>query len=174
MTFTDYLLDIALLAVVFRQVRESRFGRHAVLLPVGICVFVGMHYLRSLPTAGNDLLLIALFSAIGVALGVVSAMATHVRRDGGKQALVKAGWIAAGAWVLGMGFRFGFSLWTSHGGDPALARFSASHDITSAAAWTDALVLMAFGEVFVRTAILWIRSRRAPAVEAPVQEFATV
>ncbi len=168
MTFTDYLLDIALLAIVFRQIRESRLGWHAILLPLGICAYVGVHYLHGLPTDGNDLALIVGFAALGVVLGVVSALATRVRRDGSGHVLVKARWVAAGAWVLGMGFRFGFSLWTSHGGDGALARFSAEHSITSGAAWTDALVLMAFGEVFVRTAVLWVRGRRTAAgVPAP-------
>ncbi len=171
MNFSDYLLDIALIAIVFRQIRESRFGWHMIVLPLGICAFVGANYLHSLPTAGNDLALIIGFAAVGVVLGVISALATRVRRDAEGHALIKAGWISAGAWVLGMGFRFGFSVWAAHGGDAPLARFSAAHHITSGDAWTDALVLMAFGEVFVRTAMLWIRTRRAAAPSRPQGEL---
>jgi len=166
MTITDYILDITLIAIVFRQLRESRLGWHAIAIPLAVCGYVGVHYLHSMPTAGNDLALVALFTGIGVVLGLVSALTTRVRRNAEGHALVKAGWVAAGAWVLGMGFRFGFSLWTSHGGDASLARFSMRHDITSGAAWTDALVLMAFGEVFVRTAILVLRAHRASSVAA--------
>jgi hypothetical protein len=160
MTTSDYLLDIALIAIVFRQVRESRLGLHAILLPLGICGFVGAHYLRSLPTAGNDLVLIVGLTVVGIALGTVSALATRVRRDGQGRVLVKAGWIAAGAWILGMGFRFAFSVWASHGGAADLGSFSVRHDITSDSAWTDALVLMAFGEVFTRTGVLVLRAHR--------------
>lgn len=175
MTTTDYFLDIALIAIVFRQIRESRLDLRAVLLPIGICVWVGAGYLKSLPTAGNDLLLIGALSAVGVSLGVLSGLATRVRRNAEGHALIKAGWVAAGAWVLGMGFRFGFALWAAHGGGPGLVRFSAAHAITGDDAWTDALVLMAFGEVFTRTAILVLRARiTARPAEAAAKQLVTV
>jgi hypothetical protein len=161
MTTTDYLLDITLIALVFRQIKESRLGWFAILLPLAICTWAGFHYLHAIPTAGNDLALILGFAGVGIVLGGASAMATRVRRDAEGHTLVKAGWIAAGAWVLGMGFRFGFALWTSHGGAGSLMTFSEHHDITTSDAWSDALVLMAFGEVFVRTAVLVIRGRLA-------------
>jgi hypothetical protein len=171
MSFSDYLLDSLLVLIVFRQLRESRFDLKAMLLPLGIAAIVCKSYLSSVPTASNDLLLIAGFTAIGVVLGLVSGLSTRVRADGGRYALVKAGWIAAGTWVLGMGFRFGFAIWASHGGDVSLGRFSAQHGITSGQAWTAALVLMAMGEVVVRTGTLWLRSQRALAdaktVKAP-------
>lgn len=171
MTFTDYLLDTLLLLIVFRQVRESRFDRMMIILPLGIAAVVANSYLHSIPTAGNDLPLIAGFTALGIALGLVSGLTTRVRADGGRHALVKAGWVAAGAWVLGMGFRFGFSIWANNGGGPDLVRFSITHHISAGDAWTAALVLMAMGEVVVRTAILWYRSQRALAAHRqPVKE----
>ena len=54
-----------------------------------------------------------------------------------------------------------FSIWTSHGGDASLVNFSMAHGITSGDAWTAALVLMALGEVFVRTLTLVVRGHRA-------------
>ncbi len=169
MTTSDYLLDIALIAIVFRQIRETHLGWQAILLPLGICGFVGAHYLHRLPTAGNDLVLIVGLTLVGLVLGTVSALATRVRRDSQGRALVKAGWVAAGAWVLGMGVRFAFSVWASHGGAPDLASFSARHDITSGSAWTDALVLMAFGEVFTRTGLLVLQARRTRSAQ-PVDQ----
>jgi hypothetical protein len=163
MTFTDYLLDSLLVLIVFRQVREARFDRKAVLLPLGIAAVVGNSYLHTIPTSGNDLFLIAGFAAAGIAFGLISGLTTRVRTDGGRYALVKAGWIAAGVWVLGMGFRFAFSIWANNGGGAELARFSVAHDITSGSAWTAALVLMALGEVLCRTGVLVYRSHRALA-----------
>jgi hypothetical protein len=168
MTFSDYLLDSVLILLVFRQVRTSRMDRRAVLLPLVIVGFFAHKYLTSLPTAGNDVVLVVIFCAIGLTLGTLSAFATRVWSDGGQHALVKAGAIAAGAWVLGMGFRMGFSIWANNGGGVhALANFSAAHSITSGAAWTDALMLMALFEVCSRTAILWLRSRQAVATYRP-------
>ena|SRR5690242_3412136 len=158
MTFSDYLLDIALIAVVFRQVRESRFSPKMMLLPLVICGVVASQYLHGIPTAHNDLFLIAGFAAVGMAFGAISGLATRVRVGADGHPLVKAGWIAAGTWVVSMGFRFGFSLWVSHGGGPDLMRFSADHGITSGEAWTAALILMAIGEVVVRTGLIWMRT----------------
>jgi hypothetical protein len=160
MTITDYLLDTLLVLLVFRQLRESRLDRRAILLPVVICAVVAEMYLRSVPTSGNNLVLVALLTAIGLTLGVASGLTTRVRRDTAGTAWVKAGGAAALLWVLGMGSRFAFSVWVSHGGGPSVGRFSAEHGLT-AAGWTAALVLMALAEVLSRTGILVARSRRA-------------
>jgi hypothetical protein len=163
MAFTDYLLDSLLVLLVFRQLRESRFDKMALLLPLGVAAVVCKNYLHNIPTAGNDLALIVGFTVVGVVLGLVSGLTTRVRADSGRYALVKAGWVAAGMWVLGMGFRFAFAVWASHGGAVTLGRFSAQHEITSGNAWTAALVLMAMGEVIVRTGTLWLRAQSALA-----------
>ena len=160
MTFTDYLLDTVLVLLVVRQLRESRLDLRATLLPVGLAVGIGGSYLHGIPTGGNNLLLIATLTGVGVALGLISALATRVRSDGGRYPLVKAGWIAAAAWIAGMGSRFAFAVWASHGGAPELGRFSAEHHITSGDAWTAALVLMALCEVLVRTLVLVVRGQK--------------
>jgi hypothetical protein len=163
MTITDYVVDSLLVLIVFRQIRESRLDLRAVLLPLGIAAWVGTSYLHTIPTGGNDLLLIAGLTGVGAALGTWSGLATRVRTDGGRHALIKAGAVAAGLWVIGMGFRFGFAVWAAHGGADELGRFSVQHSITSADAWTAALVLMALAEVISRTAVLVVRARRAGA-----------
>ncbi|HEY8301784.1 MAG TPA: hypothetical protein VIG48_07790 [Jatrophihabitans sp.] len=160
MTFSDYLLDTVLVLLVVRQIRESRLDLRATLLPIGLAVGIGGSYLHGIPTAGNDLTLVLVLTALGITLGLVSALATRVRSDGGRYPLVKAGWIAGGAWVAGMGSRFAFAVWASHGGAPQLAQFSAEQHITSGAAWTAALVLMALSEVLVRTVVLVARGAR--------------
>lgn len=158
MTTTDWILDIALLAIVFRQLRESRVDVRFVLLPLGIVAFSAHSYLHSLPTAGNDLLLIGGLTTIGAGLGIAGGLATRVRSDGGRHALVKAGWLAAILWVLGMGSRMAFQLYATHGGGESLARFSTRHDITTEQAWVTAFVLMAFTEVATRVITVVIRA----------------
>ena len=166
MTFSDYLLDSILVLLVIRQIRETRLDLRAVLLPISLAAIVGGSYLRGVPTAGNDLPLVVLLTGVGVALGLISALSTRVRSDGGRYPLVKAGWIAAGAWIAGMGSRFAFAVWAGHGGADTLGRFSATHHITSGDAWTAALVLMALGEVLVRTLVLVARGRRVQQLGA--------
>ena len=162
MSFSDYLLDIALVLIVVRQMRESRFGLHVLVLPIGIMSWVALHYLKALPTGGNDLLLIGGLTAIGALCGVVGAYGTRVRTDVQGRAFVRAGWASAGVWVASMGLRLAFAIWASHGGGPHLVRFDVAHHLT-VAAWTDALVLMALGEVVVRMGLLLLRTRRALA-----------
>ena len=160
MTFTDYLIDSILVLLVVRQIRESRLDLRATLLPIGLAVGIGGSYLRGIPTAGNDLTLVVVLTSVGIGLGLLSALTTRVRSDGGRYPLVKAGWVAGGAWVAGMGSRFAFLVWATHGGAADLGRFSQTHHITSGDAWTAALVLMALGEVLTRTLVLVARGRR--------------
>lgn len=169
MTLTDYLIDSLLVLLVLRQVRESRFGRYAVYLPLVVIAWAMKQYLKSVPTSGNDLLLIAGLALVGVAFGVISGLSTRVRTDGGRYALVRAGWVAAGVWVLSMGSRFGFVVWLTHGGGPAVFRWSGRNAI-SMDAWTAALLLMALGEVIARTGILVVRTRRALAAQPAFRE----
>jgi hypothetical protein len=166
MTFSDYALDIALLLLVLRQVREGRLDRRTVLLPLVLSGWAASRYLKAVPTAGHDLPLVVGFAAVGVALGVVGGLTTRVRTDGGQHALIKAGVVAATLWVASMGFRFGFEVWaSSSAGGASLTRFSVAHDITSAAAWSDALILMALCEVAFRIGLLSLRGRRAVAAQ---------
>ncbi len=166
MNLTDWIVDIALVALVLRQVREARFDTRALLLPLGLIGWSVSQYLTKIPTAGNDLVLIGAFVATGVALGVAGGLTTRVRTDGGTAALVKAGWLPATLWVASMTARMGFLVWVSYGsGTQHLASFSLHHDITSADAWQDALLLMALSEVGLRLGLLKLRANRAVAAD---------
>jgi hypothetical protein len=166
MNATDYLVNAVLVLLVLRQIRETRLSWQILLLPVVIVIGVAGYYLRSVPTGGNDVLLDVTLAAVGAALGGLCALATHLRRGADGVPLSRAGWVAATFWVLGVGARMGFAWATTHGAGPALVRFSASHSITSIDAWVAALIIMALAEVLTRLAVLWIRSRRLPAVTA--------
>jgi signal transduction histidine kinase len=84
-------------------------------------------------------------------------------------ALARAGMVAAILWVVGIGSRMGFALYSSHGGAPAIARFSVAHDITSSAAWVAALVMVALAEVVARTLTLRVRALRLPAAQVQLR-----
>ncbi|MER6460629.1 hypothetical protein ABT278_09175 [Streptomyces sp. NPDC001228] len=160
MTTTDWITDIALLLVVFRQLREGRLDVKSYVIPLGIVAFVAHSYLRTVPTAGNDLVLIGALVAVGAALGVAGGIYTRIRKAG-THLFIKAGAVSATLWVLGMGARMGFQLWVDHGGADDVARFSVAHQITTQDAWVAAFVLMALTEVVTRLGTIFLRGRMA-------------
>ena len=160
MTTTDWIVDIALVLIVLRQMRAERFTIRFILLPMGIVAFVASKYLTGLPSGGNDLTLIGLCLVAGTALGLVGGIITRVfARDG--KTFVQAGLGAASLWVASMGARLVFIIWISHSaGEAHLARFSLAHSITGADVWQTALVVLALSEVIVRVATIAVRAQR--------------
>jgi hypothetical protein len=168
MTFTDYLMDIVLIGVVLLQIRGRRLTVRSMLIPIAIVVWAATQYLHGIPTAGNDLVLVAILALVGGAIGLASAQTVLMRVADG-DVLARAGWASGFFWVLGMGSRFAFAVWVAHGGASIVGQFSAHHQITSGAAWTAALLAMAVFEVWGRTLVLAARrhqiEQRVPAVE---------
>ncbi len=162
MTTSDWIIDIALIFIVVRQLRAERLTTRFVLLPLGIVAYVAHSYLHALPTAGNDLVLIGLCVLLGSALGLAGGLLTRVTARGG-EAYVQARFGAAALWVGSMAARLGFIVWITHSGQGDLMRFSADHHITGATTWQDALVLLALSEVLVRVGTIVIRGLRAKA-----------
>jgi hypothetical protein len=122
--------------------------------------FVAQRYLHSLPTAGNDLVLVLLLAGIGLTFGVVSGFATHVRVGHDGLALARVGLPAGCLLVAGICARMAFAFALGHGAEPAVRAFSAAHQI-GAAAWPFALVSMAVCEVTARLAVVQLRGSRA-------------
>lgn len=166
MSITDYVVDILLILVIFRQVRPHELTPRAALLPLALLAVAGIIYLRPFALGGNDLTLILILAAAGILLGALSGLADRIWRDRGRL-MFAAGVISVITWVAGMGFRFGFAFYAYHGGGPAVASFSARHDITGADIWTTALVLMAFGQVLARLGVLQVRRVRAISHPGP-------
>ena len=169
MSVTDYVVDILLILVIFRAVRPHRLTPRAALLPLVLLIVAGVIYLRPVTLRGNDLALILILAAAGIVLGVISGLADRIWRDEHQQLMSRAVAISVIVWVIGMGFRFGFAYYAYHGGGPAVARFSVRHDLSGANIWTIALVLMAFGQVLARLAVLQIRRARAISHPAPAR-----
>ncbi|MBE7186989.1 hypothetical protein [Jatrophihabitans endophyticus] len=160
MTTSDWIIDIVLVLIVLRQIREEKLTLRFVLVPLGIVAYVAHTYLTSFPTAGNDLVLTGAALALGSALGVAGGLLTKVRGVDGA-AFVRAGWGAASLWVASMSARLGFIIWITHSGGAALGRFSVAHDITSADVWQTALVVLALSEVLTRVGTIVLRGHRA-------------
>lgn len=97
MTTTEWFTDIALILIVFRQLREGRLGPRSYLLPLGIVSFVAYKYLHTVPTGGNDLVLIGALVGVGVVLGVSGGVLTRIR-TAGEHVLIKAGVVSAVLW----------------------------------------------------------------------------
>ena len=161
MSISDYVIDLALIALVLRQVRERRLTPRSSVLPLAIAAWAVASYFQGVPTAGNDLVLAAAGAAAGIALGSATGLVTRVRRTADGEVRARAGTLAAGLWVVGTGARFAFQLYATHGGAGAIGRFSLSHGITSTEAWVDALLFMAVGEVVARSAVLAVRRHSA-------------
>jgi hypothetical protein len=161
MTTSEYLLNAAFVLLVLRQSRERELDRRSVIVPLVLMFFVGGRYLHTLPTAGDDLVLIVALAAAGLTLGLLGGLATQVRAGDGV-ALARVGWIAGGLLVAGIGSRMAFAFAVGHGLEPVVRSFSIAHHI-GAAAWPVALVLMALIEVGARIAVVQVRGRRLVA-----------
>jgi hypothetical protein len=168
---TDYVIDILLILVIFRQVPPRELTRRTIVLPLALLVIAGIIYLRPTTLKGNDLALIVILSVVGIVLGLLSGLADKVWRGRRGRLMYRVGAVSVVAWVLGMGFRFGFAYYAYHSGAATIARFSVSHDITGARIWTTALVAMAFGQVLARLAVLQVRrmrGERGPLLAGPI------
>jgi hypothetical protein len=93
MTTSEYFLNAAFVLLVLRQARERELDRRSVIVPLVLMIFVGTQYLHTLPTAGNDLVLISGLASVGLLLGLLGGFATHLRAGDGV-ALARVGWIA--------------------------------------------------------------------------------
>jgi len=166
MTTTDYLIDSVLVLLVLLQIKERPLTTHALVRPLIVVSVAVVTYLQGIPTAGNDLVLVGTLALLGLAIGVASGQTVLMRRGSDGDVLARSGWASGIFWVLGMGSRFAFAIWISHGGAATIGQFSAQHAITSGEAWTAALLAMAVFEVCGRSLVQAARRHRLQAVPA--------
>lgn len=157
MSTSTYIIDSALVLIVLLQIKERTLTTHQLIRPLIILGVAVISYLHGISSQGNDLLLAGVLAAVGGLIGVASGASVIMRRPGDGSVTFRSGWISGFFWVLGMGSRFGFAYWASHGGASAIGSFSASHQITGAEAWTVALLAMAVFEVCGRTLVMALR-----------------
>jgi hypothetical protein len=158
MSIEDYVLNLLLVALVFRQIRGKKLTAFGLLWPVALVAAAGFAYLRSIPTGGNDLALVVVCGLTGAVLGCLCGRLTRIHRLPDGTQLAKATGAAALLWVVGVGARMAFAMYAENGGAAEVGRFSTEHHITGAAAWTAALILMSLAEVVGRSGLLAARS----------------
>lgn len=170
MSTSTYIIDSALVLIVLLQIKERRLTRRELTRPLVILAIAVSFYLKAIPTAGNDLVLAGALAAVGAVIGIASGMTAIMRRRADGSIGYRSGWSSGLLWVLGMGSRFGFAYWATHGGGSTIAKFSATHHITGGAAWTTALLAMALFEVCGRTLTMALRWKGADAlIAAPLR-----
>ncbi len=167
MTTTDYLIDATLVLLVLLQIKERTLTTRSLIRPLVIVGVAVVNYLHGFPTAGNDLPLVGVFALAGALIGLASGQTVRMRRGATGEVKARSGWASGFFWVLGMGSRFAFVVWITHTGAATIASFSATHSITSAQAWTVALLAMAVFEVGGRTLVMAARRRQLGGVYAP-------
>jgi hypothetical protein len=160
MTTTDYLIDSALVLLVLLQIKERELTIKTLVRPLIIVGVAVLNYLHGIPTGGNDLVLVGALGTLGLLIGVASGQTVLMRSGPDGEVLARSGWASGFFWVLGMGSRFAFLIWVNNGGAATIGRFSAEHSITSAEAWTVALLAMAVFEVCGRSLVQAIRRQQ--------------
>ncbi|HUA45027.1 MAG TPA: hypothetical protein VMA77_07360 [Solirubrobacteraceae bacterium] len=167
MSTTDYLIDSALVLLVLLQIKERPLTSKALIRPLVIVGIAVVNYLHGIPTAGNDLVLVGVLAMLGLLIGTASGQTVLMRRGPDGEILARARWLSGFFWVLGMGSRFAFLIWINNGGAATIGHFSTQHAITSAEAWTVALLAMAVFEVCGRSLLLAARRQRLQSVPVP-------
>jgi hypothetical protein len=168
MTTTDYLINALFVLIVFFQARERELTTRSLVVPLVVVFLVARNYVHSIPTSGNDLVLIVLLAAAGLALGIASGFATRVRAGSGDLPVARVGWLAGILLIVGICSRMAFAFALSHGAEPAVRSFSMAHHI-GAAAWPVALVAMALCEVSARVLTVHLRGRRLMGASIPAR-----
>jgi hypothetical protein len=167
-----YVINAILVLMVIRQIREHPLDLRSLSIPVLAVGVAAVLFLHSVPLGGSDIALEAACVLAGALMGAIGGLATHLRSGADGRPLGRAGLLAAGMWVGGVGARLAFAIAANNGAGPAIARFSIANHITGSAAWVAALIMMALADVLTRLVIIYLRGRRlsasAPAPVAPL------
>ena len=173
MTSTLYLLNLGLLAfVLWANLGTRTVTRSRMALPVLLVLVAGAVFLRDVPTAGHDVGLEAAGVGAGVVLGLVAAALVRVERDGAGRLVMRAGVAYAALWTVVIGGRMAFAYGADHWFPAAIGRFSMTHEITGADAWTAAFILLSLSMVLTRVAASGALIARATRRPAPVLDAA--
>ena len=173
MTTSDYLLSFGLLALIlYTNLGTKALTRRRFTLPSIAVAIAAETFLRSVPTAGNDLAFIGLAAAAGVAFGVVTGLLSRLERTPQGRLITRAGAAFAAVWVLVVGGRVRFGYGVTHWWRTPVVQFSMHHQITGPA-YRYAFVVMALTMVLARLAVIGIqvaalprRTQPAPALPA--------
>jgi hypothetical protein len=160
MGLDDWIISLALMLVVLRQIRGRRLTVTGIVWPVALVAWAAFTYLRQIPSYSSDWLFTIALAVVGLALGLATGLLTKVYRDQDK-VIGKATGAAAALWIIGMGSRVAFGIVALHGGAKAIGTLSEHLHLHSASTWPTALITMALCEVLSRTLLLLVRYRQA-------------
>jgi hypothetical protein len=162
-----YLINALLVLLVIRQIREHQLDLRALAVPALAVGAAAVMFLHSVPVGGSDVALELCCVSAGAAMGAIGGLATRLRLGSDGRPLGRAGVLAAGMWIGGVGARMVFYFAATHGAGPAIARFSVAQHITGSAAWTAALVMMALADVLTRLVVVYLRGHRLTVKASP-------
>ena len=110
-----YLINALLVLLVVRQIREHQLDLRALAIPVLAVAAAAVMFLHSVPGGGSDTALDLLCMSAGAAMGAIGGLATRLRLGADDRPLGRAGALAAGMWIAGVGARMVFYFAATHG-----------------------------------------------------------
>jgi hypothetical protein len=116
-----YLINALLVLLVVRQIREHQLDLRALAVPVLAVAAAAVMFLHSVPAGGSDLALDLVCVSAGAAMGAIGGLATRLSPGADGRPLGRAGTLAAGMWIAGVGARIVFCFAATHGAGPAIA-----------------------------------------------------
>jgi hypothetical protein len=159
MSSAQYALNAGLLIYILgSNLGTRRLTRARLVLPLLLVAVAAWAFLRNVPTMGNDVRLELVGVGAGAVLGVIAGLLVGVRRQATGSLVTQAGAWYAALWIVVIGGRVAFAYGAEHWFPMQIGRFSMTHQITGADAWTAAFVLMALVMVVSRVVVTAVRS----------------
>ena len=134
MDLTEWIISVALILVVVRQIRGRKLTLIGLLWPVPLVAWGAINYLGGVPAYAADWTFVAVDCAAGLALGVGCGLLTDVYIEDGV-VKARARWLAAVLWIVGMSSRLAFGLFATNGGAEKIGELSEKLGIHSAPDW---------------------------------------
>ena len=148
-----------LVLLVLLQIKERKLTSRQLIRPLVILGVAVANYLHGIPDTGKRPAAGRVFAVVGGLIGVASGVTVIMHRKADGAVTFRSGWRSGLFWVLGMGSRFAFVYWSTHGGVMRSHASVPAIRSPSAEAWTAALLAMAVFEVCGRTATMALRWR---------------
>ena len=164
MSTSQYILFIGLFVfIVATQVGRREPNAQRLIIPLVIVGVFGFKYLKSFPSGGTALLLVAGGIALGIVFGTLALTMIRVAKDPQSARLVTiAGLSYVVLWTIALVARLGFAYGSTHWFKSDLASFSIRHHVPSET-YATAFVLWVALMILIRTIGVIIRGYRVGA-----------
>jgi hypothetical protein len=161
---SQYILFIGLFAFILAtQVGRRQPNVQRLIIPLVIVGVFGFKYLKSIPSGGTALFLIAAGIALGIAFGALALTMIRVEKDPQTARLVTiAGLSYVVLWTVALVARLGFAFGSTHWFKSDLASFSIQHHVPSDT-YATAFVLWVSLMILIRTIGVMVRGHQVGA-----------